>query len=77
VRHRIGEADKASGALQKLWKIRRIPSEDKVEIYERIVEPNHLYGCKAWLMNVHERKKVESVEMSCLLSICGASWQSG
>jgi len=71
VRHRIGEARKASGALQKLWKNRRMSNEAKVGMYEGIVEPSLLYGCEAWVMNVHERRKVEAVEMSCLRSICG------
>ena len=39
VRHRIGEARKVSGALQKLWKNRRISREAKVGMYEGIVEP--------------------------------------
>jgi len=71
VRHRIGEARKASGALQKLWKNRRMSNEAKVGMYEGIVEPSLLYGCEAWVMNVHERRKVEAVEMRCLRSICG------
>jgi len=70
VRHRIGEARKASGALQKLWKNRRMSNEAKVGMYEGIVEPSLLYGCEAWVMNVHERRKVEAVEMRCLRSIC-------
>ena len=39
-------------------------------IYEGIVEPSLLYACETWVTNVHERKKVEAVEMSCLRSIC-------
>ena len=71
VGHRIGEARKASGALQKLWKNRRMSREAKVGMYEGIVEPSLLYGCEAWVMNVRERRKVEAVEMSCLRNICG------
>ena len=43
----------------------------KVGIYSRIVIPSVLYAYEPWVMNVHERKKVEAVEMSCLQSICG------
>ncbi|MEL7302024.1 MAG: reverse transcriptase family protein, partial [Pseudomonadota bacterium] len=71
VSHRIGEARKVSGALQKLWKNRRMSMEAKVGMYEGIIEPTLLYGCEAWVLNVHERRKVEAVEMSCLRSICG------
>ena len=71
VSHRIGEARKVSGALQKLWKNRNMSMEAKVGMYEGIVEPTLLYGCEAWTLNVHERRKVEAVEMSCLRSICG------
>merc|ERR1712237_163966 len=71
VSHRIGEARKVSGAFQKLWKNRNISVEAKVGMYEGIVEPTLLYGCEAWMLNVHERKKVEAVEMSCLRSIYG------
>merc|ERR1712090_13213 len=71
VSHRIGEARKVSGVLQKLWKNRNMSMEAKVGMYEGIVEPTLLYGCEAWTLNVHERRKVEAVEMSCLRSICG------
>ena len=71
VRHRIGEARKSAGALNDLWKKRHVSREAKVGMYEGIVEPSLLYGCEAWVMNVHERKRVEAVEMNCLRSICG------
>ena len=71
VSHRIGEARKVAGALQELWKKRHVSREAKVGMYEGIVEPSLLYGCEAWVMNVHERRRVEAVEMNCLRSICG------
>merc|ERR1712105_304859 len=71
VSHRIGEARKVSGALQKLWKNRNMSMEAKVGMYEGIVEPTLLYGCEAWTLNVHERRKVEAVEMNYLRNICG------
>merc|ERR1712002_206763 len=69
--HRIGEARKASGPMQRLWKNRRMSVQAKVGMYKGIVEPSLLYACETWVMNVRERKKVEAVEMSCLRSICG------
>jgi len=47
VRHRIGEARKASGELQKLWKNRCMLNEAKVGMYEGIVEPSLMYNCEA------------------------------
>jgi len=40
-------------------------------MYEGIVEATLLYGCEAWMLNVHERRRVEAVAMNCLHSICG------
>ena len=66
VSHRIGEVRKVAGALQELWKNRHVSREVKVGMYEGIVKPNLLYGCEAWVMNIHERRRVEAVEMNCL-----------
>ena len=71
VSHRIGEARKVSGALQKLWKKRHIAQQAKIGMYEGIVEPSLMYGCEAWVLNVRERRKVESVESDSLRRICG------
>ena len=38
ISHRMGEARKASGALQRLWKNRRMSVQAKVGMYEEIVE---------------------------------------
>ena len=71
VNHRIGEARKACGALKDLWKKRHISIEAKVGMYEGIIEPSLLYGCEAWTLKLHERKRIEAVEMNCLRNICG------
>ena len=71
VNHRIGEARKACGALKDLWKKRHISREAKVGMYEGIIEPSLLYGCEAWTLKLHERKRIEAVEMNCLRNICG------
>merc|ERR1712002_941297 len=55
VSHRIGEARKASGALQRLWKNRRMSVQAKVGMYKGIAEPSLLYACETWVTNVCER----------------------
>ena len=71
VNHRITEAKKAWGALKDVWKKRHISREAKVGMYEGIIEPSLLYGCEVWSLKVHERKRMEAVEMNCLRNICG------
>lgn len=69
--HRMGEARKAAGALQKVWKRRHVSREAKVGMYEGIIEPSLLYGSEVWVLNTQERRRVEAVEMNCLRSISG------
>ena len=45
--------------------------EAKVGMYDAIVEPSLLYGSEVWVLNVHERKRVQAVEMNCMRNICG------
>ena len=71
INHRIIEARKAAGALQGIWKKRALSTEAKVGMYEAIVEPSLLYGSEVWVLNVHERKRVQAVEMNCMRNICG------
>ena len=47
--------------LKSLWKIRNVSMEAKVGMFEGIVEPSLLYGCKTWVTNKSERKKIEAV----------------
>ena len=56
-------ARKACGALKDLWKKRHISREAKVGMYEGIIEPSLLYGSEAWTLKLHERKRIEAVEM--------------
>ena len=71
VNHRITEVKKPWGAQKDTWKKRYIPQEAKVGMYEGIIEPCLLYGCEMWTLKVHERKRMEEVEMNCLRNICG------
>ena len=71
VNHRIGEARRAWGALKDVWKKRHISREAKVGMYEGIIEPSLLYGCETWVLNVHDRRRMEAVEMNCMRNICG------
>ena len=71
VNYRIVEAKKVSGGLQTLSKKRYVTREAKVRIHEGIAEPNMLHGSEVWGLNMHERKRIEAVEMNCLRNICG------
>ena len=71
VNHRITKVKKAWGALKDVWKKRHISREAKVGMYEGIIEPSLLYSCEVWSLKVHERKRMEAVEMNCLRNICG------
>ena len=57
--------------MKDLWKRRHISNEAKVGMYEGIIEPSLLYGSEAWTLKLHERKRIEAVEMNCLRNICG------
>ena len=52
VNNRIGEARKATGPLQKVWKNRKLLQEANVGMLEAIVEQNFLYGNEEWVLNV-------------------------
>ena len=69
--HRIADAKKTWGALKVVWSKRHISREAKVGMYEGIIKPSLLYGCKVWSLKLHERKRIEAVEMNCLRNICG------
>ena len=59
VNHRMGRQGKAWEALKD------------VGMYEGIIEPSLLHGCETWVLNVHDRKRMEAVEINCLRNICG------
>ena len=40
-------------------------------MYDGIIEQSLLYGCETWVLNVHDRKRMEAVEINCLRNICG------
>ena len=71
VNQRITDVKKAWGTLKDGWKKRHISREAKVGMYEGIIEPSLLYGCEVWSPKVHERKRMEAVEMNRLRNICG------
>ena len=71
INHRISEARKAAGALQGIWKKRRLSIDAKVGMYDAIVEPSLLYGSEVWVLNAQEGKRVQAVEMNCMRNICG------
>ena len=69
VNHKITEAKKAWGTLKNVRKKRHISREANVGMYKGIIEPSLLYGCEVWTLKVHERKRMEAVEMNCLMNI--------
>ena len=42
-------------------------------LYEGVIVPTALYGAKAWGMRSAERRKVNVLEMKCLISLVGVS----
>ena len=63
--------------MKYLWKKRHISREAKVGMYEGIIEPSLLYGYEAWTLKLHERKRIEAVEINCLRNICGLGRTDG
>ena len=61
---------KATGALQKVWKKRKLSLGAKIGMHEAIVEPSLPHGCKVWVLNVHEQKRMEAVGMNSIRNIC-------
>ena len=39
-------------------------------MYEGIIEPSLLYGCETWTLKLHERKRIEALEINYLRNMC-------
>ena len=63
------EVRKCAGVLKSVWKNRNVSMETKRGMYEGIVAPTALYGCKAWVL----ANKAKNTEMSCLRSMGGVT----
>ena len=60
------------GSIERcIEKERHIFREANIGMYEGIIEPSLLYGCEVWTLKVHERKRIEAVEMNCLRNSSG------
>ena len=71
--HRITEARKSAGVLDRMWKNRGIGIAVKKRMYEGIVIPTVLYGSEAWTWSKNVGKKLNVLEMSCLRKMNGVS----
>ena len=71
--HRITEARKSAGVLDRMWKNRGVGMEVKKRMYEGIVIPTVLYGSEAWTWSKNVGRKLNVLEMACLRKMNGVS----
>ena len=71
--HRMNEGYRAWGALKSILSNRGLGIKAKKCLYEGVIVPSALYGAEAWGMKSAERRKVNVLEMKCLISIDGVS----
>ena len=71
--HRMNEGYRAWRTLKSEFRNRVLGMNVKKRLYERIIVPTALYGTEAWGMRSAERRKVNVLEMKCLLSLVGVS----
>ena len=69
--HRMKEVYNAWGALKSVLSNRGLGIKAKKCLYEGVIVPMALYGAEAWGMRSAERKKVNVLEMKCLISLVG------
>ena len=62
---------KGVGRVAKAVEEKMCHKKSNVGMHEGIGEPNLLYGSEVWVLNVHERKRIEEVEKNCLRNVCG------
>ena len=69
----MNEGYRAWGALKSVLSNRGLGIMAKKCLYEVVIVPTALYGAKAWGMRSAERRKVNVLEMKCLISLVGVS----
>ena len=69
--HGIKEEYRAWRALKGLLSNRRLGIKAKKCLYEEVIVLTALYGAEAWSMRSAERRKVNALEMKCLISLVG------
>ena len=73
LKHRVTEARKSAGMLERMWKNRGVSMEVKRRMYDSIVIPTALYASEAWTWSGRVGKKLDVLEMSCLRRMCGVT----
>ena len=67
----MNEGYRAWGALKSVMSNRGLGIKAKKCLYEEVIVPSALYGAEAWGMRSAERRKVNILEMKCLISLVG------
>ena len=71
--HRMNEGYRAWGAPKSVLSKRGLKIKAKKCLYEGVIAPTSLYGTEAWGMRSAERRKVNVLEMKCLINLVGVS----
>ena len=71
--HRVNEGYRACLELKSVLSNRGLGINAKKYLYEGVIIPTALYGAEAWGMRSAERRKVNVLEMKCLISLVGVS----
>ena len=61
------------GALKSVQSNRGLGIKAKKYLYEVVIVPTALYGAEAWGIRSAERRKVNVIEMKCLINLVGVS----
>ena len=69
--HRMNEGYRAWGVLKSVLRDRGLGIKAKKCLYEGVIVLTALYGAEAWGMRSAERRKVNVLEMKCLISLIG------
>ena len=70
----MNEGYRACGALKSVPSNRGLGIKAKKCLDEGVIVPMTLYGAEPWGMRSAERRKVNVLEMKCLRSLVGVSW---
>ena len=71
VEHRMNEGYRECGALNSVLNNRGLGIKAMKCLYKGVIVPTALYGAEAWGMRSAERRKVNVLEMKCLISLVG------
>ena len=61
------------GAVNRVFKGRKVVLNVKKCVYERVIVSTVLYGAETWGLRESERKKMNVFEMRCLSSMIGVT----